>query len=78
VTPCPARTRAAITWDGPAGALTIHDRAGRVVRTFGRNSSGRIDWDLTADDGRRLGPGVYFCRFSAGDYRTTEKLVVQR
>jgi len=78
VTPCPARTRAAISWDGPAGTLTIHDRAGRVVRTFGNNALGRLDWDLTAEDGRRLAPGVYFCRFTAGEYRATEKLVLQR
>ncbi len=78
VTPCPARTHAAISWDGPAGTLTIHDRAGRVVRTFGDHAPGRLDWNLTAEDGRRLAPGVYFCRFTAGDYRATEKLVLQR
>ncbi len=78
VTPCPARTRAAIKWDGPAGTLTIHDRAGRVVRTFGDNISGRLDWDLTAEDGRRLAPGVYFCRMTAGGHQVTEKLVLQR
>ncbi|MBN2464701.1 hypothetical protein JXD38_03630 [candidate division WOR-3 bacterium] len=78
VTPCPARTHAAISWDGPAGTLTIHDRAGRVVRTFGDYAFGRLDWDLTADDGRRLVPGVYFCRMTAAGYRVTQKLVLQR
>jgi hypothetical protein len=63
-------------------ALRIHDLAGRVVRTLanGAMSPGRysLRWNGTDDRGRELARGVYFCRFSAGDYRQTEKLVLQR
>jgi hypothetical protein len=37
-----------------------------------------ISWSGTDDRGRALARGVYFCRFSTGDYRATEKLVLQR
>jgi hypothetical protein len=37
-----------------------------------------LNWSGTDDRGRELARGVYFCRFSAGDYRSTEKLVLQR
>jgi len=30
------------------------------------------------NDVSRLAPGVYFCRFAAGDYRATEKVVLQK
>ena len=62
--------------------LRVHDLAGRVVRTLCASSMKRgaysITWDGTDDRGRELARGVYFCRFSAGDYRSTEKLVLQR
>jgi hypothetical protein len=37
-----------------------------------------INWNGTDDRGRELARGVYFCRFKAGDYHATEKLVLQR
>jgi hypothetical protein len=37
-----------------------------------------VTWNGTDDRGRELAHGVYFCRFTAGDYRATEKLVLQR
>jgi len=62
--------------------LRVHDLTGRAVRTFangvvrpGRYSA---NWDGTDDRGRELARGVYFCHFTAGDYRATEKLVLQR
>jgi hypothetical protein len=62
--------------------LRVHDLAGRVVRTLadGVMRPGRynVNWSGTDDRGRELARGVYFCRFSAGDYRATEKLVLQR
>jgi hypothetical protein len=36
------------------------------------------NWSGTDDRGRELARGVYFCRFSAGDYRATEKVVFQK
>jgi len=63
-------------------ALRVHDLTGRVVRTLadGVMRPGRynLSWRGTDDRGRELARGVYFCRFTAGDYRSTEKLVLQR
>ena len=62
--------------------LRVHDLTGRVVRTLaaGVVRPGRysLNWSGTDDRGRELARGVYFCRLSAGDYRATEKLVLQR
>jgi hypothetical protein len=63
-------------------ALRVHDLTGRVVRTLCASSMKRgaycVTWNGTDDRGRELARGVYFCRFTAGDYRATEKLVLQR
>ena len=63
-------------------ALRVHDLTGRVVRTLCTSSMKRgaysIVWNGADDRGRELARGVYFCRFTAGDYRATEKLVLQR
>ena len=37
-----------------------------------------ITWDGRDAHGRGLANGVYFLKFTAGDYRQTEKLVMQR
>ena len=62
--------------------LRVHDLTGRAVRTLanGAMRPGRysLSWSGTDDRGRVLANGVYFCRFAAGDYRATQKLVVQR
>jgi hypothetical protein len=62
--------------------LQIHDLTGRAVRTLCASSMKRgaysVTWNGTNDRGRELARGVYFCRFTAGDYRATEKLVLQR
>jgi hypothetical protein len=44
----------------------------------GRPNQGSIAGNGREDRGRELAWGVYFVRFSAGDYRATEKLVLQR
>jgi hypothetical protein len=63
-------------------ALRVHDLTGRVVRTLadGVVRPGRysLRWNGTDDRGRELARGVYFCRLAAGNYRATEKLVLQR
>jgi hypothetical protein len=63
-------------------ALRVHDLTGRVVRTLadGTMRPGRysLSWRGTDDRGRELARGVYFCRFTAGDYRATEKVVLQK
>jgi len=70
--------------------LRVHDLTGRVVRTLanGATRPGRytVNWNGRDDRGRELARGVYFCRMqatcrsasTAGDYRSTEKLVLQR
>jgi hypothetical protein len=62
--------------------LRVHDLTGRVVRTlvYGMMRPGRhsVNWRGADDRGRELARGVYFCRLAAGDYRATEKLVLQR
>jgi hypothetical protein len=62
--------------------LRMHDLTGRAVRTIANGvvRPGRysVNWNGTDDRGRKLARGVYFCRFTAGDYRATEKLVLQR
>jgi hypothetical protein len=73
--------RYSLATEGPV-TLRVHDLTGRVVRTLCASSMKRgaysINWNGTDDRGRELARGVYFCRFTAGDYRATEKLVLQR
>ena len=83
--PNPARTRVAIRYSLDAQRQTllqIHDLTGRVVRTLCASSMKRgaysMTWNGRDDRGRELARGVYFCRFTSGDYRATEKVVLQR
>jgi len=82
--PNPCRGWAAIRYSLNAErrtTLRIHNLAGRVVRTLvnSQQKPGRytLRWDGRDKAGRRLAAGVYFCKFSAGDYRATQKLVLQ-
>jgi hypothetical protein len=83
--PNPSRARVAIRYTLDAQrqtSLQIHDLTGRVVRTLCASSMKRgaysITWDGRDHLGRSLANGVYFCRFTAGEYRATEKLVLQK
>jgi len=83
--PNPFRTRLAIRYSLCAtgrASVRVCDLAGRVVRTLvnSEQQPGRysVTWNGTDDRGRELARGVYFCRFTAGDYHSTEKLVLQR
>jgi hypothetical protein len=83
--PNPARARVAIRYTLDATRQTllqVHDLTGRVVRTLCASSMKRgaysVNWNGTDDRGRSLANGVYFCRLTAGDFRATEKLVLQR
>ena len=83
--PNPFRTHLAIRYslavDGPV-SLAVHDITGRMVRLLcvsrAKRGAYNVSWDGRDNAGRVLAAGVYFCRFSAGDYRATEKLVLQR
>jgi hypothetical protein len=83
--PNPARTRVAIRYSLSAQCQTllqVHDLTGRVVRTLCASSMKRgvysVTWNGADDHGRSLANGVYFVRLTAGDYRATEKVVLQR
>jgi len=83
--PIPFRTTVAIRYslaaDGPV-TLAVHDIAGRVVRQLlassVRRGAYRVAWNGMDNRGRSVADGVYFLKFTAGDHRQTEKLVLQR
>ena len=83
--PNPFRGRAEIRYSLAApcrASVQVCDLAGRVVKTLanGQQQPGRysVAWDGRDARGRGLANGVYFLKLSAGDYRQTEKLVLQR
>ena len=68
-TPNPFNPRTVIAYSldaAASGSLTIHDLAGRLVRTLfvGDQTAGRheVVWDGAGDDGRPVASGVYFVR----------------
>jgi hypothetical protein len=63
--------------------VTMHDAAGRVVRTLvagSRLGAGphAVSWDGRDDDGREVASGVYFCSVRADGEKLTGKMVVIR
>uniref|UniRef100_A0A7C4GJU3 T9SS type A sorting domain-containing protein n=1 Tax=candidate division WOR-3 bacterium TaxID=2052148 RepID=A0A7C4GJU3_UNCW3 len=63
-------------------SVTVHDLTGRQVRRLvsGQQLPGRytVRWQGEDDMGRLLGNGIYFCRFAAGETRSTRKLILAR
>ncbi len=59
--------------------LGIYDIKGRLVRTLldGMYPAGvhRILWNGRSDDDSRVSSGVYFCRFSSGDFSAMNRVV---
>jgi hypothetical protein len=65
---------------GAGGDLSIFDLSGRRVRLL---ASGWLEagphalrWDGTDDQGRRMAPGVYFYRLTAGPFAGTRRMVM--
>jgi flagellar hook assembly protein FlgD len=62
--------------------MEVFDVEGRFVRCLadGRFPVGqhRIDWDGRDHCGRRVPPGLYFCRMESGQVEITRKVVVVR
>ncbi len=63
--------------------LEIYDIAGRLVADLSGQISGysnqlSVRWDGVDLNGHRLPAGVYFLKFKAGDFSTTEKLLLIR
>lgn len=69
VFPNPCRTRTTIRLAQPASAVTLHDPAGRLVRSFGTAGREVVELDLAG-----LAEGIYLV--AAGPERT--KLVIRR
>ena len=64
---------------GPARAgarLEVFDATGRPVRTFGAAGAQAATWDGIADNGRRVGAGIYLFRLTDGERATTAKAVI--
>ena len=83
--PNPSAIGAQIRYDLPRPApvdLRVYDVAGTLVRRLvdGVQAAGyrRAYWNGSDDRGRRVAPGVYYCRFKAGDFLAVQKLVVRR
>ena len=62
-------------------SLTVYDVQGRVVRTLVDQDAEAgpfsARWDGRADDGVRMGRGVYFARLVAGGQTSEKKLVIE-
>lgn len=60
--------------------LVVYNMVGQVVRTLvaEHQSAGHyaVEWDATADSGRRLSSGLYFYRLQAGAFRETKRMLL--
>jgi hypothetical protein len=81
--PNPFRIRTLVAFDLPRPGpvrLAIYDARGRLVRTLTDKvwSAGRhsLDWRGYDEAGRRVGPGTYFIRIKAGDFKDSRKVVL--
>jgi flagellar hook assembly protein FlgD len=80
-----AKDRFSIVYDIPTQcdvALKVYDSTGRIVETIVEGSAAAgehtIQWDATNKRQHRLPNGVYFLQLEAGEYNTTEKIIVLR
>jgi parallel beta-helix repeat protein len=82
ISPNPFRDRVNIKFSIKHSAevieLKIYDATGRMVKDFKHVINQQIFWNGTDDLNRKLPSGVYFLKFQAGDYSTTEKLLMIR
>jgi hypothetical protein len=69
-----------IAEDGMWGILKVFDISGRLVRdlTEGRMDSGQyaVVWDLKANNGERVAPGIYLCVLISKDLNSSKKFAV--
>jgi len=63
-------------------SLKVYNVSGQLVKTLasGTEKAGykQVSWDGKSNGGHKVGAGVYFYRFQAGDFTATKKLVVVR
>ncbi|MBM3330660.1 T9SS type A sorting domain-containing protein [candidate division WOR-3 bacterium] len=83
--PNPLASGAGIRYALPRPArveLNVYDVAGTLVRRLvdGARPAGyhSVHWNGGDERGRNVAAGVYYCRFSAGGFLATQKLVVRR
>lgn len=80
--PNPSRGGTYLVLADPAGAdleIAVFDVAGKKVRTLAHArepGDGRVYWDGLADDGRRVGPGVYFAQIRVGGRIESVRMVL--
>jgi hypothetical protein len=81
--PNPFNPRTSIAFSIPrdgAAALTVHDAAGRTVRTLLRGAiragAHAVEWDGRDDQGRLVASGVYVARLVADGQQQQAKLVL--
>lgn len=83
MTPNPASRSARVTFPdavampGRAARFQVFDTAGRRVADLGMfDADATAEWNLQDDAGRRVAPGLYFVRMTAGTRIATARLVV--
>jgi hypothetical protein len=62
-------------------SMNIYNVAGQLVRSYeGMGNAGLnvITWDGKDNAGNSVSSGVYFCKFSAGNYTATNKMVMMK
>jgi hypothetical protein len=72
-TPSPFRDALTVFAPG-AGRVQVLDAAGRRVRDL-PTSGGEVRWDAHDARGSRVGPGVYFVRYTGAAGTTTRRVV---
>ncbi|KPK24912.1 MAG: hypothetical protein AMJ70_00520 [Dehalococcoidia bacterium SG8_51_3] len=85
ISPNPFKFHTAISYALPTSSpteLEIYDVNGRLVKTLVNRKTQvgyhNVRWDGQDNSGRGVPSGVYFLKFRAGDYSTTEKLLLIR
>ena len=85
MSPSPMITTARIPFELPYQThvvLTVHDLAGRQMRTLCRGEFPAgyhtVSWDGLDMHGRSVKSGTYFIKMAAGDFRASEKVVILR
>jgi hypothetical protein len=83
VHPCPAASEVTLSLSIPRDVevrLSIHDIAGRVIRTLPAMHSQAgiysLTWDLADNQGSRVSPGLYVVTVKAGNEEVTGRIVV--
>ncbi len=63
-------------------SLKVYNVSGQLVKTLVSEAEKagykQVSWDGKSNGGHKVGAGVYFYRFQAGDFTATKKLVVVR